>query len=243
MSFRNLLRLVAAGALVWTITACRPMPPIGQQKRSAKRKAPPREMVYTDKTPEQWIEVLGHRNPQARERAIDALVQYGRKSVPPLVELLKSKTSSVVRLGAVRALGQIGPAAQPAIPQLIRLLGDHRWSSRDAAADALAHIGGNDSRVTSALVSTLKSDPDERVRARAARALGRLHSTSSGVVTALARALSDSDAQVQAEAAEALGRLGPGAKAALPALKKAATSDQFIVSQAAGEAIRAITGQ
>lgn len=243
MSSQNRLRQAAVIAFLWAVAGCRPMPPMGQSKPPSKRTVVRQEMVYTDKTPEEWIELLGHNNPQVRERAIDALVQYGEKSVRPLVRLLEGNASSHARLGAVRALGEIGGRARAAVPQLIRLLHDRQWSGRDAVADALARIEASGPEEIAALVSALKEDPDERVRAKVASALGRLRAAGAASVAALAGALEDADATVQAAAAEALGRLGPAAKSALPALEKAAGSDQFIVNQAAQEAIRSITGQ
>jgi HEAT repeat protein len=44
------------------------------------------------------------------------------------------------RVGAVQALGKMGPAAKPTVPDLVRLLADEEWDVRQEAAAALKKI-------------------------------------------------------------------------------------------------------
>ncbi len=202
-----------------------------------------REQVYTDKTPDEWLALIQHRNVQARDRAIDALIQYGkdgRDTVPQLIEILDTSKSGDVRLSVCRALGGMRSDAKRAVPALCKALNDATWGQRDAAAQALGDIGADGQETISTLIGALKSDLDERVRIKAAAALGRLRSGDSKAVAALAAALEDQNENVRASAAEALGTIGSKAKAAVAALKKAAESEYFIVSSAAEEALKKV---
>jgi len=201
-----------------------------------------REQVHTDKTPQQWIELIRHRNATARRKAVEAIIQYGDAHVPALIEILEDKTAGPSRLSAARALGGIGAGAKAAVPALCKALGETGWVDRDGAAKALGDIRQNLQQTIPALVAALK-DSDERVRGAAARALGRMQSGEGSVVSALAAVLEDEDSNVKAEAAEALQRIGPKAQAAIPALKKAAKAEDFIVSQAASEALKRVQGE
>jgi HEAT repeat protein len=217
---------------------CHREPPRAPKKEAGQK----REQVYTDKTPEQWLQLIQHRSPQVREKAVDALVQYGKGQVPALTVIVENKAAGPGRLAACRALGEIGPGAKAAAPALAQALRDSAWNDRDAAAEALGRIRPDVDASAPALVAALR-DTDQRVRGVAARALGRLRSGDAKIVAALAAALKDEDANVRASAAMGLQEIGPPAKAAIPDLEKAAATPDFISAQAAAEALKTIRGQ
>jgi HEAT repeat protein len=108
------------------------------------------------------------------------------------------------------------------------------------ATVALGEIGHLSAEAVSTLVQLLRSDPEERVRSAAARALGRTakgSSPSGEVITALLQALQDSDPTVRAEAAEALGLCAPPTSEVIQALEAAARSEDFALRQAAEQAL------
>ena len=200
-----------------------------------------REQVYTDKTPKQWLELIQHHNVQARDRAIDALIQYvknGRNTIPQLIEILDTCNSGKVRLSVCRALGGMHRDAKVAAPALCKALKDATWQQRDAAAQALGDVVADDRQTILTLIDALKSDPDQRVRGESAGALGKLQTGDPKAIAALAAALEDDNENVCARAATALGMIGHKAVVARPALQKAAKSDYFIVSSAAREALK-----
>ncbi len=204
-----------------------------------------REQVYTDKTPQEWLELIQHRDFRVRTLAVDALIQYrkdGQDSVSSLIEILEAGKSGQVRLSVAKALGGMGTDAKAAVPALCEALADHGWKERDAAAEALGAIRAARDQTIAALAAALSEDTDERVRGKAAEALGRLRPGDRKVVAALAAALEDEDEDqnVRAYAAEALGQIGPKAKAAASALEKAARSEYFIVADAAKRALQQI---
>lgn len=210
---------------------------------NAQTKSARRASSYKDKTPEEWLKYLRSGDVRRRNRAADALVQYGPAQIPAIIQVLEGPSHEGSRLSAAQALGAYGPTAEAAVPALVAALKDTKWNGRDGAAIALGRIHQRPEEAVPALLDALKADSDETVRAAAAEALGKIGEASSPVVTGLIQALDDKAINVRAEAAEALQKLGPQAKAALPALEKAAQSREFIVSQAAEEAIKAIRGQ
>lgn len=241
-----LKRLLLVGlSLVILVGGCEESHRFSRAQKSAKGRqlAASRETSYKDKTPEEWLRLLRSNDVRRRNRAADALVQYGPTQIPAIVQVLEDKTLDGARLSAAQALGSYGAKAEAAVPALVAAMKDAKWNGRDGAAMALGRIGQRPDEVVPALIEALKSDPDETVRAAAAEALGKISHDGGRVVTALARALDDKAVNVRAEAAEALEKLGPKAREALPALQKAAQSAEFIVRQAATEAIKAIGGQ
>lgn len=123
---------------------------------------------------------------------------------------------------AVSALGELGPSAASALPELMALLKHRESLVRSATIEALGKINPDDKLVIAALIAALK-DPDPRVRGAAAVALPETGAAGKVAVTTLAAALDDSDDRVRSAAVNALRRFGPHAEAALPALRKAQT--------------------
>jgi HEAT repeat protein len=116
-----------------------------------------------------------------------------------------------VRSEVVRALGCIGPAAAEAVPHLLPLLRDSKWSVRSRAEEALVGIGPE----AVPHLAPLLSDPERSVRSGAEKALGRMGPEA---VPHLAPLLGDTDGQVRRVVAEVLGRIGPAAAVAVPHL-------------------------
>jgi HEAT repeat protein/lysophospholipase L1-like esterase len=155
---------------------------------------------------------LSHADPYVRGFAAFTLGEMGegaRAAVPDLVAALEAE-DGYGRGGASTALAKMGSAAAPAVPSLLRALDspdpDRRWK----AARTLGRIGPEARAALDRLGAALVSDPDERVRANAARALGRIDA--SRAAGALRRAAGDQDAGVRREAAEALARVRGGAE-------------------------------
>src|SRR5207244_761560 len=61
---------------------------------------------------------------EAQDRAVDVLAKIGAPTVRPLIEALEAR-SAQMRIGAIRALDQMGPAlASPATTPVSKLLAD-----------------------------------------------------------------------------------------------------------------------
>ncbi len=78
------------------------------------------------------LTALEDRDLSVRLAAEEALAQGGAEAVPQLIESLKSKRAKV-RLGVIRALGLMGPAAKEATSVLEKLQGDGDAAVRKAA--------------------------------------------------------------------------------------------------------------
>ena len=142
-------------------------------------------------------------------------------------------------LAATDPTGSAGLAAPLLVPSTLprdsapaRFLHAALLDLRLAAIDLLAGDRGND-RALELLMALAAAEPVARVRAAAARALGRLGRPEAGEL--LARLLQEADRELRWSAAIALGDLGQ--PAALPALQAAAAGDaDALVRRAAAEA-------
>ncbi|HSP41768.1 MAG TPA: DUF6288 domain-containing protein [Luteolibacter sp.] len=99
-----------------------------------------RNSAYDSLKTDQLLERLSSWSPIVRERAASALARRKDVAVEPIVKLLDSPDLNT-RLGACKALGQLGDRAAPAVPALRDTLkADDMWLRLEAAA-ALAGIG------------------------------------------------------------------------------------------------------
>ena len=120
------------------------------------------------------IELLGHPNIEVRLQALGGLgheeCSYGKAAVPPLRVALKDKDSRV-RAGAALALSCQGPAAEPALGDLLKLLKEDKDERvRANAVTALGSIGPAAKEAVPALIDALKND--SLIHWRAINALG-----------------------------------------------------------------------
>jgi HEAT repeat protein len=167
------------------------------------------------------------------------------KLLAALLKAVKQTDNIDARVQAIIDLGDIGPKAAPAVPDLLNALQTKNHVLRLNAALTLSRIGkpavkpvaqllrakdadtrlyaiwtigwiGPDARETIPVMIELLADKNEAVRRKAAFALGRLESEPSDrVLAALASACTDANAEVRQAAGDALVRFG---RAAAPTL-------------------------
>jgi hypothetical protein len=82
---------------------------------------------------------IGEADLACQVTAQDVLAQIGAGAIPALTEKLKS-TRENERIGAAKALGAIGPAAESAFPLLEQLHRDPSANVRNAAVDAAKKV-------------------------------------------------------------------------------------------------------
>jgi lysophospholipase L1-like esterase len=189
---------------------------------------------------ERLFAVLRDASEPVRWAAARALFTSGVSSadVTRLAALLESP-DSYVRGFAAFALGELGPAAAPAVPALVAALSLEDGFDRGGSASALARIGPQAGAAVPALLEGLAS-PDGDRRWKSARILGRIGPPAVAAVPALVAALRDPNEYVRAHAARALGRIGRRDEAALTALRSARRDPDEAVRRDVDGALKAL---
>ncbi len=150
--------------------------------------------------------------PSIQAKAAEQLGIIGAKDQNAIVALVASlrETDGALLTEIQRALRRCGLASLPLLTQALA----HRDARvREGAAEVLRDFGPQ-ARMA------VTRDPSERVRCRAAQALGASGREETEALRGLERALDDEAAAVRAAAAEGLGIWGRGAGNALPLLTK-----------------------
>ncbi len=145
--------------------------------------------------------------------ALERLGLRAATSVPVLVGLLKGRVSPRLGTALARALGGIGPAAAPALLDIIRR---HDVQAIPIASAAFAHMG---SKGVTALAEALKTETDEWVRAASVAIVRDLGTEAGEAVPVLATILAETDdEELAALVLVAIGATGRAAMQAVPAL-------------------------
>lgn len=96
--------------------------------------------------------------------------EIARKSVDELRQMMQDSEGRI-RAQAVLALGLKGSAAKPAIPDMIKLLGDEKAFVRNRAMESLSKLGKDS---LSPLIDAVENSRDRAVRFYAANALKKM---------------------------------------------------------------------
>lgn len=190
-----------------------------------------------------------------RHYALLLIAEMGAKAssaVPALAAVVKQGADpddeeAVEFLREVQlALGQIGPAAAPAVRDLVGSLSIDDVEVKASACYALGKIGPAAVRAVPALQKAAKSDLP-LVRLAALRALLEIKPGQRELMIIalphLVKALDHENEYVRAEAATAIGEMGPFAKSrASGALEMKLKDESKIVREAAAEALKRLDG-
>lgn len=145
---------------------------------------------------------LGHESPIVRSAAARALARVGSSAIPSLIDILQLQDDTRCSWAAF-ALGEMGPAAFTAAPQLRIGMGSSHQVLSSASAIALARIAG-DPQAVPYLIQILESEDPASPRRAAAAALGDIGLAATEAIGALELVLDDDDPEVGAAAREAL---------------------------------------
>jgi len=127
-----------------------------------------------------------------------------------------------VREAGAWSLTQMGPAAGPAVPALVKAMEDSSPGVRGLAALALRDVEPGASAPALQALTAHLSDPDENVRMMTAQAIARQGPRAKSAIPALIALAQkpDQHPHVLRSVADALGLIGPDAREALPALRE-----------------------
>ena len=173
------------------------------------------------------------------DECVHALGKIGSKAVPVLTEHIAAGDPDI-RIRFVTALGEVGSAAAPSIPQLARAAVDPDEEIRTAAVEALGLVGKGPSAdtVIPILLAALK-DKDGNVRKNAVLGLDRIGSKTERVIAALIAALRDSEVEVRSDAEYAICKIGVSA---LPGILSLLSDTSTTVSGRADHIVTEISG-
>jgi HEAT repeat protein len=176
-----------------------------------------------------------------------ALVADPEEALRDLVPALGDREKRVVE-AVTEALGSVGA---PALPSLLGTLAskDRVLASRAACAIGRLASGKADeeavrvgARAAVPAIARMLSEPDVRVRRKAAEALSYMGPEGEAAVPALSAGVSDKDRQVRQNCVMALERMGPKAAPATEVLVAALRDEWFAIRFKAAEALASAGG-
>jgi HEAT repeat protein len=167
-------------------------------------------------------------DPDAADEVVDDAAVRLRESLegplPPitLAALLRhaEHPDAKLRVRAMHLLGLLGPRAEVAIPDLVRIVREAKPDRRIDAHLAILALGriGRRADVAVPVISPALNSPDADVRSLAAFALGQFGRDAAPAIPLLIRQVDDVDPGARLGAISALGRIGPQAREAAPTL-------------------------
>lgn len=198
------------------------------------------------------VEAMRSGSSRIRHRATQALGELliaGGLAVAELIDALDDE-DEVVRTEAIWALGQLGPAAVPAIPALTAILQGHGMDGDDIlirgmAVSALGDIGPEAREAVPDLIECLDADDDDpvttRFRLQVARTIWKIQQEPSFLISIGIEALGDPKWSLRRLAAQWLGDLVPAAQAVVPHLRRALRDKHPSVRRLAAESLQRIS--
>jgi HEAT repeat protein len=194
---------------------------------------------------DQLLILLKDQNPKVRAQAAYLLGEMNVTSAVPALTVALSDGEYYVQNEAVRALSNMGKAAQPAVdrligskesrhprsssidllselgevavPSLIKSLADPQIDSKLFVITALGNMESTAKPAAPRLIATLKH-PNSKVRVQAAWALVKTQTAKKQALPILIAALQDPDEDMRSRAIQTLGTMGSDAKPAVPKL-------------------------
>ena len=167
-----------------------------------------------------------------------ALIRLGTTAVDTLRERL---SDPALRGRVLEILGAIGPAAKPAVDDIIKSLDDADPAVRGDAAVAIASIGPDAAAAVPSLVKMLADEGAPAARYPAAFALGRIGRAAKPAVEQLRALATSSDEVLATVALWAALKITPEDSSlfdqAIPALRKAVRAEREIVRLEAAVAL------
>ena len=187
---------------------------------------------------DEFADLLSDPVPEVGLGGGGALIRLG----PAAVDTLRQRLADPALRGrALEILAAMGPAAKPAVEDMIKSLSDADPSVRGDAAVALAAIGADATAAVPQLTKMLADDGAPAAKYPAAYALGRIGPAANPALDQLRVLATSSDDVLATVALWATLKIAPGdtslLEQAVPALRKAVRSEREIVRLEAAVAL------
>jgi HEAT repeat protein len=147
------------------------------------------------------------RTKESAFKEFDSLSPAAKRQYLEIMKSILQEGDPHNQVLAADALGRMGPDAEDAVPDLVRLLTVKNDTVRSRAGKALADIGA---AAVPSLTAALKQ-PEPAMRVAAADVLGNIGPAAKEAIHDLALLLGDQEMEISRHAASALGRIGPAA--------------------------------
>lgn len=171
-----------------------------------------------------------------RLRFLRRVGKHAAPALPHLLARIKKNGASTDKL-VIQVLEAIGPAASPAIADLL-FLSEHKEQS-PYALDAIRAIGAPRQDDLSLVLFHVNSK-HERTRLALVEVLMALGQDSKKVMTTFVKLLDDPSLKVRRKAIDAIGQIGPDAKSTLPRLIELRKSEDYQTLRAVEHCIRRV---
>jgi HEAT repeat protein len=158
------------------------------------------------------VGALKQPDSETLKETLKALAGFGQDAapaVPALLEFMARGDKTRLQQEIAYTLGEIGPGAKEAVPQLLELLKSGKDSDgflKNVVAEALGKIGPAAAPAVPFLVLALKSD-DVRLPTTAAEALGNIGAGASPGIPGLIEAMEATEKEYRITYAEPLGKI------------------------------------
>jgi HEAT repeat protein len=161
-------------------------------------------------------------------------VPAAKEAVPALAKATKDTIK--IRLSAVTALGNIGPEAKDAVPELGAVLNRVTGEDSKVVLEALTKIGAPSVPV----FRKAMKDSNVNDRAAAIEAVGKLGPAAKELVPDLIEGMNGKSKLVRLAAINALGFIGSDARAGIPVLKELSKDADKEIREAAAFSLEKI---
>jgi HEAT repeat protein len=184
-------------------------------------------------------QLIAHMRSNRDSPGAAIVAKMGEPAVEAVKQLREDLQDESRQLRTIALLGQFGPLAAPAVPELLPLANSDDSELRLAVFRTLAEIGPDAKDAVQVLAASV-SDPDPTLAVAAVHALSTMKDKSLPVLPQIIAALEKPRERTQGELIEILANLGPAAAQAVPVLSKLPTQNNAYLQRKVRIAIETI---
>ncbi len=225
---RHVLRLLAGDEFIQKMTEIAVSPEYAVEKRTAAMYRLEQRKAVAESSIPDLVKLLGDSSYPIRNAAESALQaidpawaagKYGRKVLPELLKMLRSKDKKM-QSSAARMLGRMGEIGANAVPELLKMLQSEDAGQRRVSAESMERIGP---AAIPRLVRGLEKADEEMSRSildilQAIRPAWQSEESVKTEISRYIRMMSHEDGAVRGAAFRVIGIIGPESEEIVPFL-------------------------